>query len=160
MSAGTLSLLGCIKAVCAAAKRTISAADSAMAVIGRVHLASIGLEARLKSSSTAIQEVVNGPVGTIVDLPMGGRLPTLAEALDRLDATPAIAGITVEQFTATPGQSVFVLATTPASGAHLELILGASPIGDPAGYTLSGATITTAYPVPEGTVMTARIFTL
>ena len=153
MSAGTLSILGCIRDTCAAAA-------AAVAQLLRVEHAAAGLESDLAASGAALRGVVNGGEDQVVSLPLGGRLPTLAGALANLDATPALGAVAVESHTAVAGQTEVTLSATPASGHHLEVSLNGAVSQWISDYTVAGAVVTFASELDAGDLVTARVFTI
>jgi hypothetical protein len=118
-----------------------------------------GVNDALVLSSPALRCVVNGPVGGSCALPEGGTLPTLAEALYRLNAT-SIGSIAAESFTASAAQTECTLAAAPAGAAYLEVALNGAHCANPTDYTLSGVTITFTAALVAGDLVDTRRYLL
>lgn len=145
-----ISLLECIEAVC-------NQADDTNTVLQQTQSGANALALDLENSGASLKCVVNGPAGQVCDLPLGGSLPTLAEAIARLNACQ-IAGVQGQSFTATAGQTVFTLATAPINPYALEVSLDGAICTDSLDYTLAGAVITFAEPLLAGDTVDTRSF--
>ena len=141
------TLADCIRQVCRAASDHAAAID-------RVANAAIGLEAQLIASQATLACVLTGGVGVIC----GGGIPSLAEAIDRLNAA-SIDAIAVESTTATGGQTTWTLGTAPDGPGLLQVAVNGATLG-PGDYALSGAQITFTDALTAGDALAAWSSTL
>jgi len=154
-----MSLKSCTAEVCSAAALVSRAATEAIEALDRLEATAECLDAIAASSGQALQCVINGPVGGACDLPLGGSLPTLAEALARLNLT-SIGAIAVESFTAIGGDTGVTLSTEVSNALYLEVALDGVLLSNPSDYTVSGTAITFPMPLEAGDTVSARIFSL
>lgn len=141
-SGDTLTILSCVRAVCAAA----SAAGDDFAAI---RAAAQSLKAALAASESRLACVLAGDASTSCD-----GLPSLAAAIDALNAD-SIASIATDTATATAGQTTWTLGAAPASIHHIDVSLNGAHLQPSSDYTLSGTIITFAYPLTLGDELTA-----
>lgn len=154
----TSTIYGCIKEVC---KQAAVLVQKLIAAQGGVN--SAGSVAQLvdtmNKNGAAVKCVVNGPVGTYCQLPEGSVLPTLAEKLDNLNAC-SIAGISGDSFTATAGQTQFMLSAAPLNDWSLEVSLDGAICRNPADYTVTGTTLTFTLGLDTGDTVETRSFSV
>lgn len=143
-------ILSCIESVC-------SKSTAVRAALATAQTAVDGLSARLQSLTAYLQCVVFGASGGSCSADDAPTLPTLAEAIARLNAT-SISGLSAESFTATASQTEFELATTPSGAAYLELRRNGSLLVNPADYTLTGDTATLVTGASAGDEIDAVVY--
>jgi hypothetical protein len=104
--------------------------------------------------------VITGPPGKMCTLnyPHASSI-TLAEALARLNKT-SVGAIATEHFTATAGQTVFTLATTPTNSMLVEAALNGAILINGVDYTAAGSSLTLALGAMAGDELEARVFTV
>jgi len=154
-----MSLETCTIEVCAAAQDVIGAANEAIAAAEALIETSEWLNSTAASSGSALQCVINGPVGAHCNLPLGGRLPTLAHALSLLNAT-SIGLTTVAVATASGGEVEVTLPVSVSNDHYLEVNLDGALLTNPTDYSVSGTTLAFSYPLSAGDKVCSRIFTL
>jgi len=147
-NANTQSLLQCIRRVCAAA------ASHVLAIMG-VSRAANALEADLAAAEAKLDCVLNGAVGQSC-----GGIPSLSEALDRLNAT-SIGSLASYGADTTAGQTAWTLGTAPAGAAYLELRLNGAILDNPSDYTVSGTGVSFVDPIEiAGERLSATVFVI
>ena len=146
------NILDCVRSVCAMA-------GNVNALLARQAVRAKAVGDALVANGPALKCVINGPVGGSCTLPEGGTLPTLAEALNRLNAA-SIGSIAAESFTASAAQTECTLAGAPAGAAYLEVALNGAHCANPTDYTLSGSTITFAAALAAGDLIDTRRYLL
>lgn len=143
----TLTLLSCIRRVCAAA--SAHAFD-----IGRLRDAAQALEAALAASQSRLACVLEGDASTSC-----GGLPSLAAAIDALNAD-SIASIATDTATAAASQTTWTMAAAPASIQHLDVAVNGAHLQPSADYTLSGDTVTFTSALEAGDALAAWRYSL
>lgn len=146
----TVALLDCIGSVCEESVTTRK-------VLSNIQLGADALSQDMIDSGDAIKCVVNGPEGGSCNLPEGGTLPTLAEALAQLNACQ-IANVSGENFIAIEGQTVFTLASAPINAFAVEVSMNGSICEPTTDFTTVGTTLTFTDPIPAGYAITTRTF--
>jgi len=154
-----MSLETCIAQVCTDAATVSSAVSDVLNTLSQLEDAAEALDVVAGSSGSALQCVINGPVGGTCDLPLGGSLPTLAEALAQLNLT-SIGAISVEAFTATGGDTGVTLSTPVSNALYLEVALDGVLLSNPSDYTVAGTAVTFTEPLEAGDTVSTRIFSL
>lgn len=145
------ALFTCVQSVCTEAGEAVQA-------LREYKVAVSGLARNAAASGEALRNVVNGPEGAYVTLPLGSSLPTLATALAGLDASPALSAPTIEEYTATAGQTTLTLTATPVSLHRLELTLDGAFLVNPTDYSLAANVVTFVHPLLSGDEIGVRIF--
>lgn len=143
-------ILSCIESVCSKSTAVRTALATAQTTVD-------GLTTRLTALSAYLQCVVLGAEGGSCAVSGGPTLPTVAEAIARLNAT-SIASLSAESFTATASQTDFELAATPAGAAYLELRRNGALLANPAEYTLTGDTATLVTGASAGDEIDAVVY--
>ena len=128
-SGDTLTILSCVRAVCAAASAHVGD-------IAQLRDAAQALEAALSASESRLACVLTGDASTTCD-----GLPSLAAAIDALNAD-SIASIATDTAIATGGQTGWTLGAAPASINHLDISVNGAHLQPWVDFTLVGAVVT------------------
>lgn len=143
-------ILSCIESVC-------SKSTAVRAALATAQTAVDGLSARLQSLSAYLQCVVLGASGGSCSADGAPTLPTLAEAIARLNAA-SIDSLSTQSFTATASQTEFSLSATPAGAAYLEVRRNGALLANPAEYTVTGSTVTLFRGASAGDEIDATVY--
>ena len=147
-----MALENCIKQVCDKAADTTKA-------LNNTENQAVALLNAMAADSKALQCIMTGPVGTYCQ--SGGVTHlTVAEALARLNAMPAIGSISEEVFTATAGQTTVTLGAAVPNPAALEVELNGALLQTPRDWNVAGTTVTFTQPLDVGDQVDTRLFTV
>lgn len=146
----TSTILGCIQEVCKQAQELVTK-------LIKAQKSADDLASELDENGQALKCVINGPADTYCTLPEGSVLPTLAEALQNLNACQ-ITDIEGDSFVATGGQTVFTLGGAPANDYMIEVTLDGALCRTPADFIVAGTTLTFTHGLTTGDVVDTRRF--
>lgn len=144
------ALTDCIQSVC-------EKSTEVNAALGDIQSRANSLAVDIQNSGSALQCVVNGGIGTTCNLPQGGTLPSLAEAINNLNACQ-INTVAGQNFTATAGQTLFVLTSTPPNVYAVEAAVNGAIAIPNVDYTLAGSNLTFVVGLTLGDQLATRSF--